>query len=121
MPPGFCHNIVWSPDTFEELLRRIDGQEPEPLDPDTHRCETIDGVQLEPTEAITNALVNNVRRVVVDAAEVTLDMGRKRLFTGALRDALSSSDGCESSREETRCLATRGTRATPRSRPATSN
>ena len=39
----------------------------------------------------------------------------------APRRRLSSSDGCESSREETRCLATHGTRATPRSRPATSN
>ena len=89
VPPGFCHNIVWSPETFEEMLRRIDGEDPEPLDPDTHRCETVDGVQLEPTEAMTNALVNTVRRVIVDAAGVTLDMGRKRLFTGALRDAIN--------------------------------
>ena len=44
VPPGFCHNIVWSPETFEEMLRRIDGEDPEPLDPDTHRCETVDGV-----------------------------------------------------------------------------
>mgnify|MGYP001827915742 CR=1 FL=1 len=95
VPSGYTHNVVWSADTFEEMLRRLSGQPTRPFDDDTYRCETIDGVQLDPTEAIANALVSSVRRVVVDAAGVVLDVGRKRRFTGALRDAVNlQSDRC---------------------------
>ncbi len=89
VPPGWCHDVVWSPDTFEEMARRFAGADPQPLDPDTHRCETIDGIQLEPTEAFANALIHSIRRVIINAAGVTIDMGRKRRFEGALRDAIN--------------------------------
>ncbi|MEM7286863.1 MAG: DUF222 domain-containing protein [Actinomycetota bacterium] len=94
VPPGFCHNVIWSADTYEEMLRRLDGQQPQPFDPDDYCCETTDGVKLDPTEAITNSLQHSFRRVVVDAAGVVVDMGRKRFFTGPLRDAVNiAADG----------------------------
>ena len=52
------------------------------------RCETTDGHQLEPNEAFLDALVNGVRRVVVDAKGVVIDMSQKRFFTGFARVAL---------------------------------
>ena len=88
VPPGFCHTIVWSADTYEEMLRRIDGADPQPMDPDTYRCETVDGVALDPTEMATNSLLHSFRRVVVNAASVTIDAGRKRLFEGVLKDVV---------------------------------
>ncbi len=88
VPPGFVHNVVWDAATFEEMVARIDGAEPQPLDPDTHRCETIDGVPLEPTEAAACAMVSAVRRVLVDAAGTVIDQGRARSFTGGARHAV---------------------------------
>ena len=92
VPPRFVHNIVWDAASFEEMLARIDGSEPHPLDPDTHRCSTIDGVPLEPTEAVVSSLVSMVRRVVVDAAGVVIDQGRARRFTGSARHAVLLAD-----------------------------
>jgi hypothetical protein len=47
------------------------------------RSHTIDGHYIDPTEAVANALVSHVRRAVVTAASVTIDLGRRqRLFTG---------------------------------------
>lgn len=93
VPPGFCHDVVWSADTFEEMLRRVDGEEPRPHNPDTYRCETLDGVPLDPTEAIANALVSSFRRVVIDSASVTIDAGRKRLFEGVLKTVVRIQSG----------------------------
>jgi hypothetical protein len=93
VPVGFCHNIVWSADTYEEMLRRLDGQHPEPLDPDTHVCQTIDGTPLEPTEAAANSLLHGFRRVVIGADSVTLDAGQKRFFTGVLRTVIRVQSG----------------------------
>ena len=51
------HNIVWSAETYEAMLESLDtGTLPDP-DPATHRCETLDGVPLDPTEAIVSSLV----------------------------------------------------------------
>ncbi len=93
VPTGFCHNIVWSAETYEEMLRRFAGAEPRPMDPDTFRCETPDGVQLDPTEAAANSLLHSFRRVVVNAASVTIDAGRKRLFDGVLKDLVGIQTG----------------------------
>ena len=75
------------------MLRRFAGATPRPLDPDTHRCETIDGIQLDPTEAAANSLLHSFRRVVVDSASVTIDAGRKRLFEGVLKDVVNIQSG----------------------------
>ena len=93
--PGYVHNIVWDATTFEEMVARLDDQHvPQPLDHETYRCETLDGRPLEPTEAVVNATVSAVRRVLIDARSVTIDLGQSRLFTGNARHAVQLSSTC---------------------------
>ena len=87
VPNGFTHSIIWSADTFETMVRRLAGDHDAPLDPDTHRCETIDGVPLHPTETAACAMVTAIRRMIIDARGVVIDLGERRFFTGAARDA----------------------------------
>ena len=90
------HNIVWDHATFEEMVARLAGAEPKPLDPDTFRCSTIDGHRIDPHEAIIDAITNQIRRVVVDAKNVVIDMGQARFFTGLARFASRiGHDECE--------------------------
>ena len=60
-------------------------------DPDAFarmHCETANGTPLHPHDVLRAALAGHIRRVVVDAQGVVIDMGRKaRLFTGAAREA----------------------------------
>jgi hypothetical protein len=60
-------------------------------DPDAFarmRCETANGTPLHPHDVLRAALAGHVRRVVVDAQGVVIDMGRRsRLFTGPAREA----------------------------------
>jgi len=60
-------------------------------DPDafaTVRCETSHGTLLHPHDVLRATLAGHVRRVIVDARSVPIDMGRKqRLFTGPAREA----------------------------------
>ncbi len=84
-------NIVVDQQTFEDELRRACGV-PVEVDPNAHlddrRCHTLAGTQLRPAEAVAAALVGHVRRVVLDGAGTVIDLGRRRrLFTGAGRDA----------------------------------
>jgi hypothetical protein len=88
----FVHNVVWNDVTFEEMLRRLGGEHPQPLDPADVVCRTVDGVPLEPMEAAANALVTKTRRVVTDAAGVAIDLGRARRFTGGARLAVQLSE-----------------------------
>ena len=54
----------------------------------TDRCETSTGVPVSEHDALRAMLHGQVRRAVVDAAGVTIDLGRRqRLFTGAARAA----------------------------------
>ncbi len=87
-PIRFTHHIVWAVDTYEEFCNRIDGAALGPLDPDTMRCDTIDGVPLEPTEAAVSSLFDAIGRVVVDAHGVVIDLGAARFFAGAARTAV---------------------------------
>lgn len=88
----FVHNVVWNDVTFEEMLRRLGGEDPQPLDPGDVVCHTVDGVPLEPMAAAANALVTKMRRVVTDAAGVVIDLGRARRFTGGARLAVQLSE-----------------------------
>ena len=88
----FVHNVVWNEATFEEMLRRLGGEEPQRLDPHEVVCHTLDGVPLEPMEAAANALVTKMRRVVTDATGMVIDLGRARRFTGGARLAVQLSD-----------------------------
>ena len=88
VPPGFVHNIVWDQTTFEEMARRVETGEMSPLDPDQFRCQTIDGVRLDPYESFASALNSRIRRVLIDSASVTIDLGEARFFTGLARHAV---------------------------------
>ena len=85
-PVKRVHVIVWAAETFEEMLRRFAGATPALLDPDTYNVSDLDGNPVEAGDAFADALVSSVRRAVVNAAGVTIDMGREtRLFTGLAR------------------------------------
>ena len=58
-----------------DLLDELVGSS-ESLNP--FRCETSSGVTLHPHDVLRAALAGHVRRVVVDAAGVAIDMGRRR-------------------------------------------
>lgn len=52
------------------------------------RCETSSGTVIHPDLALAAMLTGRVRRAVVDASSVVIDLGRShRLFTGSSRDA----------------------------------
>ncbi len=87
VPPDFCHDIIWSADAYEAMVRRLDGDAASPLNIETYRCETSTGIAVEPFEAAALSLVTGVRRVVVDAAGTVIDLGRARNFTGSSRKA----------------------------------
>ena len=86
--PRFVHNIIWDQASFQQMLQQLGTTTGEPLDPETFRCETIDGTPISATEAINNALITEFRRVVVDARGVVIDMGSARCFTGLARLAV---------------------------------
>lgn len=83
--PRFVHNIIWDAKGYEQMLGELDGRVRRPLDADTFRCSTVDGVPLPPTEAVLSSLVHEIRRVVVDAAGTVIDLGTARRFTGSAR------------------------------------
>ena len=82
--PRFVHTIVWTPPATNRCWPSSTSTPP-PLDVDTFRRETIDGIPLAPTEAIVNGLVGEFRRVIVDAAGTVIDLGTTRRFTGSSR------------------------------------
>lgn len=57
------------------MLRRLDGHDPQPVEVDAHRCQTLDGIPLEPLEAAAGSLVGRIRRVIVDAASEVIETG----------------------------------------------
>jgi hypothetical protein len=61
------------------------------------RCHTLTGIPLEPADAATAALWGHIHRVVIDAAETVINLGRSsRLFTGSARKAAQGlGDWCE--------------------------
>lgn len=79
------HNVMWAQNSYDEMTSRFAGNSPNPLDPDSHRCSTVDGYRLDPADAFTDSLRSEIRRVVVDAKGVVIDMGRARFFTGLAR------------------------------------
>ena len=84
-------DVVIDQDTFERLAAILAGgtvEEPDPLFsafPATkYRCSTLDGEPVEATEAVAQALIGHIRRVVIGSDSVVIDLGReRRLFTGA--------------------------------------
>jgi hypothetical protein len=90
VPPGWVHNIHWSAQAYEEMLAAMDVDRAPRFDPDTFMCRTEDGHDVDPTEAAVNSLLHKVRRVIVNAAGVVIDLGRARRFTGSARLAATA-------------------------------
>lgn len=104
-------DIVIGADRYERALTRMFADEPlEPLGSidlrslggPAWRCSTLAGHQLDPTEAVLESLLGHVRRVVVGADGVVVDLGRRsRVFRdgAALAVRLGSArclwPGCE--------------------------
>ena len=85
---------TWFPDLLDDLTAADDI---EPIArPVGFRCSTRDGLPVDPTEACLATLTGHVRRAVIGADSVVVDMGRRqRLFTGARQEAvLLSQDRC---------------------------
>ena len=85
-------NLVLDHDQLEQYTREQLDATPVAIDPATvpdRRCETVDGVPVDPRQAVALAFLGHVRRVVVDGAGVVVNAGRlRRLFTGPLRNIL---------------------------------
>ena len=97
VPPGFVHNIHWTATAYEEMLDAIDADRAPKFDPDSYMCRTGDSHGVDPTEAATNSLdglAAQIRRVIVDAAGVVIDLGRARRFTGSARTAATAGHTC---------------------------
>ena len=90
VPVGWVHNIHWSAAAYEEMLAAMDHDRAPRFDPDTFMCRTEDGHDIDPTEAAANSLLHKVRRVIVNAAGVVIDLGRARRFTGSARTAATA-------------------------------
>lgn len=91
-------NIVMDLGTYESTLTRmrlIPGQsrnglmDLDPVPFHLRRCQTSDGVAVEPVEALARSLHGHIRRAVFQSPTLVTDLGRRqRLFTGAARDAV---------------------------------
>ena len=59
-----------------------------PVDHRHRRCSTLEGHGVDPADAFAAAMTGHVRRVVLNAQGVVINLGRRaRLFTGGARDA----------------------------------
>ena len=91
-------NLVCDLDQFEQRIESavIDDESTVDIDPATvrdRRCETTDGVPVDPRQLVAAAMLGRVRTIVTDGAGVIVAAGRKRkLFTGALRESIMAID-----------------------------
>ncbi|MFP5487149.1 MAG: DUF222 domain-containing protein, partial [Acidimicrobiia bacterium] len=89
-------NLVVDQEQLEAGITAEATGEPVAVDPSTvrdRRCETTDGVPVSLRQMVAAALVGRIRTIVVDGAGVIVAAGRKRkLFTGALREAIQAID-----------------------------
>jgi Domain of unknown function (DUF222) len=87
-------NVIVDLDTFEQHLRaELGGPSPriDPVGILDRRCETIDGLPVDPRDVVALAMVGRVRRIVLDADDVIVNAGRRtRLYRGPLRQALQA-------------------------------
>jgi len=100
---GAVVNFVTDPHTFATAVTDLFGLTPG-IDPGvaadlsgqelfararTYRSETTDGIPVDPRVIAAAALNGRMRRVIIDAAGVPVDVGRtRRFFTGPLREVL---------------------------------
>jgi hypothetical protein len=89
-------NLVCDLEQFEQRLESEITDEPVDVDPSTvrdRRCETVDGVQVDPRQVVAATVAGRLRLIVTDDAGVIVHAGRKRkLFTGPIREAMMALD-----------------------------
>ena len=91
-------NLISDLDQFEQRVEAsiTDDESAIAVDPSTvrdRRCETTDGVPVDPRQLVAAAMLGRIRHIVLDGAGVIVAAGRKReLFTGALREAIMAID-----------------------------
>lgn len=80
-------DVVIDDETFEREVRKIGHEQVNADDPtrDDFACHTLTGHRLHPRTAVSRALLGYLRRNVVGADSVTIDLGRRRVFTGYAR------------------------------------
>jgi uncharacterized protein DUF222 len=87
-------NVIVDLDTFEQYLSAELGGPVPRIDPAgivDRRCETIDGLPVDPRDVVALAIVGRVRRIVLDADDVIVNAGRlTRLYRGPLRHAVQA-------------------------------
>ncbi len=92
VPLEIVLNLVMDHDQFEQYTRQQIDATPVSIDPASvrqRRCETVDGVPVDPRQAVALAFLGHVRRIVVDGAGVVVNAGRlRRLFSGPVREVL---------------------------------
>ena len=95
--PTIVTDVVIDGETFERETTKLLGESVEPDDPqrEDFTCHTLSGSTLPPRTAVAHALLGDLRRCVIGADSVTIDLGRRRLFTGYARLAAQlQSDEC---------------------------
>jgi hypothetical protein len=85
--PTITTDIVIDDETFERATAKLLGETVEPEDPcrEDFACRTLNGSPLPPRSAVAHALIGHLRRAVVGADSVVIDLGRRRLYTGYAR------------------------------------
>ena len=89
--PKIVTDVMIDDETFERETLSLAGEDPDEVlgdvDPcrDDFVCRTLTGSKLSPKSAVTHALLNDLRRVVIGADSVVINQGRQRTFTGYAR------------------------------------
>jgi hypothetical protein len=93
-PIDVCVNLVIGYDQYEQHLTNLIDGTPVAIDPATvgeQRCETSDGIPVDPQQVVALSVLGHVRRVVLDSRSIIVDAGhRVRLFRGELRNVLKA-------------------------------
>lgn len=95
-------HIVMTTDAYETALAELAGT-PAQFDPrryQSYKSETLDGIQIDPSDALAAGIIGHIRRVVIGVTEASMSQ-KARVFTGPLRKLLGTLDpvciwpGCE--------------------------
>lgn len=80
-------DVVIDDETFEREVCKLGHERVDADDPtrDDYTCATLTGHRLPAKTAVSRALLGHLRRNVIGADSVTIDLGRRRMFTGYAR------------------------------------
>lgn len=93
--PKIVTDIVIDHETFERETLKLLGEQVQADDPqrEDFACRTLSGSALPPRTAVAHGLLSDLRRCVIGADNVTINLGRRRLFTGYARLAAQLQSG----------------------------